>query len=93
VIGYPIELAGGLLIFPFAAILLVLFSVLDGTFLIVAIPVLLIVYVLMTIALSRAFIGIIRRLLLGSDRNSLGKRKNSEPHGPNSDLWDRWIDP
>ena len=68
VVGYPVVLvavAGGLLAFPFSGILLGLFSVLVGTFLIVAIPALLIVYVLMTIAVSRAFIGIGRRLLGG----------------------------
>jgi len=96
VIGYPaalVAVAAGLLVFPFSGILLGLFSVLVGAFLIVAIPVLLIVYVFMTIAVSRAFIGIGRRLL-GSDQHTESKSTNKMcgPNATGAGLWDRWID-
>jgi hypothetical protein len=96
VVGYPVVLvavAGGLLAFPFSGILLGLFSVLVGTFLIVAIPVLLIVYMFMTIALSRALIGIGRRLLgRDQDSESKTKKKTCGPKATDTALWDRWID-
>jgi hypothetical protein len=96
VVGYPVvlvALAGGLLAFPFSGIFLGLFAVLVGTFLIVAIPVLLIVYVFMTIALARAFIGIGRRLLgVAQDSESKPMKKKRGPRATDSGLWDRWID-
>jgi hypothetical protein len=96
VMDYPhalVAVAGGLLAFPFSGILLGLFSVLIGASLIVAIPVLLIVYVFMTIALSRIFIGIGRRLV-GSDQHTESKSTNKTcgPKATDAGLWDRWID-
>jgi len=86
--------------FPFSTISLGLFSVVVGTFFLVAIPVIVMSYLLMTIAVGRAVLGLGRRLIFGDDQNSKPQRtskpsllkKHLEPQGTNVGLWDRWID-
>jgi hypothetical protein len=94
VIGYPVALvavAVGLLTFPYSGIL-GLVSVLVGAVFIAAIPVLVTVYLLLTIAMSHALVAFVRRLRFGSDQNSRWKGKRLDAHRPGLDVWDRWVD-
>jgi hypothetical protein len=71
---------------------------LAGTFLLVAIPVIVMTYLFFAIAFSRALLGLGRRLLCGADQNSGWQRKpyplqkDVEPEATDAGLWDRWID-
>jgi hypothetical protein len=89
-----VAVAGGLLVLPFTGILLGLFSLLVVQQLIVAIPVVLIVFGIMQIALSRVLIGICRRLLASDPHTGKPsfRRKVREPKSAETGLWDEWID-
>jgi hypothetical protein len=96
-VGYPhfvVAVVGGLLVLPFTGILLGLFSLLAVEQLVFAIPILLILFGVMMIALARAFIGISLRLLCSGSET--GKptfaQKGLEPKAADIGLWDRWID-
>jgi hypothetical protein len=96
-VGYPhfvVAVAGGLLVLPFTGILVEMFSLLAVEQLIFAIPILLILFGAMMIALARAAIGICQRLL-GSGSET-GKpsfaQQGLEPNVADTGLWDRWID-
>jgi hypothetical protein len=102
-IGYVLALfaaTAGVVVFPFSSISLGLLVVMVGAFFIVAIPVIVMTYLFMTIAVARALMGLARRLLYGSDQNSgwqsVSKpsplEKDLEPQGTDTGLWDRWID-
>jgi hypothetical protein len=103
VIGYLLALfavTAGVVAFPFSSISIGVFAVLVGAFFIVAVPVTVMAYVLMTIAFSRALMGLGRRLLFGPGYDCGWHRttkpcplqKNVEPQATDTDLWDRWID-
>jgi hypothetical protein len=103
VIGYILALFAatvGVAAFPFSLITLGLVFVVVGAFFVVAIPVIVMAYVLMTITVARAIMGLGHRLLFGKDQNSgslpLGKlwplQKTVEPERADTGLWDRWID-
>jgi uncharacterized membrane protein YdfJ with MMPL/SSD domain len=94
VIGYILALFAatvGVAAFPFSLITLGLVFVVVGAFFVLAVSVIVMAYVLMAITVARAIMGLGRRLLFGTDRDSRAG-KNSELHGPNNDLWDQWID-
>ena len=88
------------MVFPFSIVTLSLFIVVVAVFFVVAIPVIVITYVILGIALSRRFMSVVRRLFLGSDQNIEWKRrigvstlkKDSGAPGTDYVLWDWWID-
>ena len=103
VFGYLLALfaaTAAVVSFPFSSIALALLGVVVGAFALVAIPVTLMAYVLMVIALFRAFVELGRWLLLGSGHscewsgayNPCPSQKSDQPVGTDSGLWDRWID-
>jgi hypothetical protein len=103
VIGYLLTLfavVAGVVAFPFSSIWMGLLFVLVGAFFVVAIPIILMAYLLMTIAICRAIMGLGRRLVIGSRQNSEWQRtvkpfafqKSMEPASTDNGLLDRWID-
>ncbi len=90
----------GVVSFPFSSISLGLLFVVVGAFFVVAIPVIVLAYLLMAMTVARALMGLARRLLLGTDQHSgaqlIGKpcplQEDLEPQGTDLGLWDRWID-
>jgi hypothetical protein len=86
--------------FPFSSISIGVLAVLVGAFFIVAIPVIVMAYVLLTIAFSRALAGLGRRLLSGAVQDPACQRigescltqKDVELRATAAGLWDRWID-
>jgi len=103
VIGYLLALfavVAGMLPFPFSSVLTGLFYTLIGSFFVVAIAVISMTYLFITIAVSRALMGLGRRLLFGANQNPQSPRiskpslsqKDLESQGNNTELWDRWID-
>jgi hypothetical protein len=103
VIGYLLTLlaiVAGLLASPFSSILMGLFSVLVGSFFLVAIAVISMTSLFLTLAFWAAFTRFGRRLLFGEDQRSESQwtskssplQKDVAPQGTNNDLWDLWID-
>jgi hypothetical protein len=103
VIGYILALfaaTAAVVTFPFSHISICVLSVLVGAFFIVAVPVIVMAYVFMTIAFSRALVGLGRRLLFGADQNPVWRgttrpsllQKDPAPQRTAAGLWDRWID-
>jgi hypothetical protein len=90
----------GVVVFPFSSIWMGLLFVLVGAFFVVAVPIIVIAYVLMTIAICRGIMGLARRLVFSSAQNSEWQRmlkpfalqNNIEPERTDSGVWDRWID-
>jgi hypothetical protein len=76
-----------------------LLFVVVGAFFVVAVPVIVFGYLFMAITFSRAVMRLGRRLLFGSDQNSLAQGKGNPcpsekdlvSQGRNVGLWDRWI--
>ena len=69
VIGYLVVLfavVAGTVAFPFSSICMALLFVVVGAFFVVAVPMIVMAYVFMAIAFCRAFLGLCRRLILGS---------------------------
>src|SRR6516165_1084745 len=74
--GYLLALfaaTAGVVCFPFSIVSLGLLFVVVGAFFVVAILVIVMAYVFMAIAVTRAFMGLGRRLLFGSDQYSLAQ--------------------
>jgi hypothetical protein len=103
VIGYILALfaaTAAVVTFPFSSISIGVLSVLVGAFFLVAIPVIVMAYVFMTIAFSRALVGLGRRLLFGAVQDPAWQRmgkpcpfqEHVEPGATAAGLWDRWID-
>jgi hypothetical protein len=103
VTGYLITLVAvvaGAVAFPFSSLWLGFLFVLIGAFFVVTVPVLLVVYVSMTIAICRAILRLGRRLVLGSSQDSEWQtmtkpfefQESMEPRGTDNGLWDPWID-
>jgi len=103
VIGYVVILlavTAGVVAFPFSSVSFGLLFVVVGAFFVVAVPIILMAYVSMVIALSRALMGLGRRLLFGADQDSESQRKGKpsllqkdhETQGIDNGFWDQWID-
>jgi hypothetical protein len=103
VLGYLLVLfaaTAGVVSFPFSIVSLGLLFVVVGAFFVVAILVILFAYLFMAIGLTRAMIGLGRRLLVGSNQSpgSCGKVKPKSSaksflgEVTSSGLWDRWMD-
>jgi hypothetical protein len=102
VLGYllaPFAATAGVASFPFSIASLGLLFVVVGAFFVVAIPVIVMAYLLMTIALVRALMGLGRRLLFGVGQDFAlpkgGKpslQASLEIQRTDAALWDRWID-
>ena len=103
VIGYVLALfaaTAGVVTFPFSSISLGLLLVLVGVFFVVAVPVIVMAYVLITITGSRALMSLGRRLLFGADQSPVWQgttrpsvlQKDPAPQRTAAGLWDRWID-
>ncbi len=102
-IGYLLALftvTAGVVAFPFSIVPLGLFFVVVGAFAVVAIPVIVMAYVLMAITFTRAIMGLGRRLLLGASQNTVWHRAgkpsdlqtNLEAQRTDIGVWDRWLD-
>jgi hypothetical protein len=101
--GYLLALfaatAGGVC-FPFSIVSLGLLFVVLGAFFVVAVPVIVFAYLFMAITFSRAVMRLGRRLLFGSDQNSLAQGKGKPcpsekdlvSQGTDPVLWDRSLD-
>jgi hypothetical protein len=103
VLGYLLALfaaTAAVVSFPFSSISLGLLFVVVGAFFLVAVPVIVMAYLLMTIALARALMGLGRRLLFGAVQDCGTQRtikpcpfqKDMEPPATAAGLWDQWID-
>jgi hypothetical protein len=103
VLGYLLTLfaaTAGVVAFPFSTVFLSMLFFVVGVFFVVAIPVVVLAYLLMIIAILRGFVSISRRLAFGSDqktgwqwRMQFASLKNgAEPPRTDDVLWDWWID-
>jgi hypothetical protein len=103
VVGYIVALfavVAGMVAHPFSNIWLGLLFFLVGAFFVMAVPVIVMAYLFLMVAVYRALMALGRRLIFGAGNHSGLQRtskpsfllKNLAPQRINTDLWDRWID-